>query len=259
MGALRISDVGMTFSVEKREPVTAIEGASLDVADGEFVAIVGPSGCGKTTLLRILAGLLAPTRGSVYIDGELTTRPRRDVAMMFQSPTLLPWRTVLQNCLLPVELHGKQSADDEDRARQLLGRAGLAGFEGRYPHELSGGMQQRVALCRALAIQPSVLLLDEPFGALDAMTRDQMNLDLHRMWESNKITTVLITHSITEAVFLAQRVVVMTSRPGRIDDVIEVPLPRQRDASTLQMDEFTATASRVRRYFTKTPEEMITP
>jgi NitT/TauT family transport system ATP-binding protein len=169
--------------------------------------------------------------------------------MMFQAPTLLPWKTVLGNCLLPRELHHRVGDEDRARARELLAWAGLDGFADRRPHELSGGMQQRVAICRALMSDPSALLLDEPFGALDAMTREQMNVDLHRIWGAGGVTTLLITHDIQEAVFLAQRVVVLSARPGRTLDVVDVPLPRERDISLIQTPQFAETCGRIRSYF----------
>ncbi|WP_051581390.1 ABC transporter ATP-binding protein [Pseudonocardia acaciae] len=252
---LKLAGVEKVFAPRGRPPTTALSELNLEIESNEFVAVVGPSGCGKTTLLRVLAGLTLPSKGAVTLDGEQITEPRPDLVMMFQSPTLLPWRKVIDNCLLPIEIRRKVTPEDADRARDLLERAGLGGFEDRYPNELSGGMQQRVALCRALIAQPSVLLLDEPFGALDAMTRDQMNLDLHRMWHANELTTVLITHSITEAVLLAQRIVVMSPRPGRVVDVYRVPLPASRDLDVLNSPRFAEACAYVRQYFTKDGSE----
>lgn len=246
---IAMADVGMTFSPPGRPVTQALEGVNLKVGGGEFVSVVGESGCGKTTLLRILAGLTQPTHGQVTMGDREVTKPRRDVSMMFQSPTLLPWRKVLGNVLLPLEVRGKVTAEDEESALSLLEKVGLGEFPDRWPHELSGGMQQRAALCRAMIADPEVLLLDEPFGALDAMTRDQMNLDLNRMWSRRNVTTVLITHSISEAVFLSQKVVVMSPRPGRVVDVIDVPLPNERDSEMLDSPEFAHTAARVRHHF----------
>lgn len=244
-----IRKLGMTFEPSGRPATQALEGIDLEIDAGEFIAVVGASGCGKTTLLRILAGLTRPTEGRALIGDRVVTRPHPDVAIMFQSPTLLPWRSVIENCFLPVQLRNRIRPGDRARSLELLERAGLGGFEDRLPHELSGGMQQRVALCRALIADPAIMLLDEPFGALDAMTRDQMNLDLRRMWARKSITTVLITHSISEAVFLAQRVVVMSPRPGRIVDVVDVPLPHDRTLDLLDSPEFTRTSAHIRSYF----------
>lgn len=243
-----VKDVEVTFAAQGR-PVTALSGMSMDLDRGDFVSIVGPSGCGKTTLLRVMAGLETPTSGAVYIDGDQVTGPRADTGIMFQAPTLLPWLTVLKNCVLPQTLRGDKSARAVQKARALLERVGLAEFEDRYPHELSGGMQQRVALCRALGTDPALLLLDEPFGALDALTRDRMNLLLHRMWIRQSATTLLITHSISEAVFLSQRVVVMSGRPGRVVEIVDVPLPRERDLQVMSTPEFAATRARVQAHF----------
>ena len=246
---LSVHDVGMTFSPPGRPVTQALEGIDLEVEGGEFVAIVGASGCGKTTLLRILAGLTQPTCGSVMMADREVLQPHPDVSMMFQSPTLLPWRKILDNILLPIEVRSKVTEDDRRNALELLANVGLGDFRDRWPHELSGGMQQRAALCRAMISDPKVLLLDEPFGALDAMTRDQMNLDLNRLWVRRGVTTVLITHSIAEAVFLAQRVIVMSPRPGRIVDIVDVPLPDERTAELLDSPEFSQTAAHVRQYF----------
>ena len=249
--SLTAKNVTHVFNRRGKTPVVALKGFSLDVAPGEFVAVVGPSGCGKTTLLHTFAGLAVPTSGEVFVGEEPMRSPRRDVAVMFQAPTLLPWRTVLGNCLLPRELDHRADERDREAARQLLAWAGLDGFADRRPHELSGGMQQRVAICRALMADPSVLLLDEPFGALDAMTREQMNVDLRRIWAASGVTTVLITHDIAEAVFLSSRVVVLSPRPGRILDVVDVPLPRDRDFSVIQTPEFTDACARVRSHFAR--------
>jgi NitT/TauT family transport system ATP-binding protein len=248
---LGVTAAGVTHVFGGKEPVVALQDFSLDIAAGEFVAIVGPSGCGKTTLLHTFAGLVEPTEGEVRLGTEPLRAPRRDIAMMFQAPTLLPWKTVLGNCLLPRELAHRIDDDDRARARELLDWAGLGGFADRHPHELSGGMQQRVAICRALMADPSVLLLDEPFGALDAMTREQMNVDLRRIWAESGVTTVLITHDIAEAVYLAERVVVLSPRPGRTLDVIDVPLPRDRDMAVIESPEFGQTCGRIRAYFAR--------
>lgn len=211
---ISVEDAEITFARKGAAPTTALKGMNLELDAGDFVSVVGPSGCGKTTLLRAIAGLQPTSSGKVLVDGAVVDQPRRETCVMFQAPTLLPWLTVLGNCLLPQRMRGGVKEEHRVRARELLARAGLEGFEKSYPHELSGGMQQRVALCRALGASPSLLLLDEPFGALDAMTREQMNLDLHTLWSRESVTTLLITHSISEAVFLSQRVVVMSARPA---------------------------------------------
>ncbi|HZS01851.1 MAG TPA: ABC transporter ATP-binding protein [Chloroflexota bacterium] len=206
----------------------ALDGVDLTVAPGEFVALVGESGCGKSTLLRLIAGLLTPTAGRVTLGGAPVEGPRADVALVFQRSVLLEWRTVLDNVLLPVEIRGLPRARYEAEARALLDAVGLAGFERRRPRQLSGGMQQRVALAQALLLQPAVLLLDEPFGALDAITREQLNLELLSLWEARRSSVVFVTHDLAEAVFLADRVVLLTRRPGRVAASFPVPLPRPR-------------------------------
>ncbi|GAA5063507.1 ABC transporter ATP-binding protein [Thermocatellispora tengchongensis] len=208
--------------------VEALRGLSLTVAEGEFVALVGRSGCGKSTLLRLIAGLLPPSEGEITVAGERVTKARRDIAMLFQRPALLPWRSVIDNVLLPVEIFGWRRAAHRERALRLLEMAGLAGFETRLPHELSGGMQQRVSLCRSLIGDPRVMLMDEPFSALDAITREELSVELQRVHMDNGLTIVFVTHSIDEAVLLADRVVVLTPRPGRIREVINIRIPRPR-------------------------------
>lgn len=252
-GALiEIEDVGMVYEAESG-PVEALQGITLSVAEGEFVAIVGPSGCGKSTLMRIIAGLRQVTSGRVVVDGLVVSRPISRVGMVFQSAVLLKWRTVLDNVLLPAELSGQDPAKFRERALQLLQLVGLGEFVGKQPGELSGGMQQRASLCRALLLDPPVLLMDEPFGALDAMTRDEMNLELLRIWgeersssaghsgpDSNgpRKTIIFVTHSIPEAVFLADRVVVMTPRPGRVAAIHEVAVSRPRTVESRIDSEF---------------------
>jgi len=208
--------------------VEALQAVELTVRAGEFVAVVGRSGCGKSTLLRLIAGLLRPTGGRVLVDGAEVRRPRRDVALMFQRPALLPWRSVLDNVLLPIELAGTRRAAYRERAEQLLHLVGLDEFQACAPHELSGGMQQRAALCRALILRPRALLMDEPFSALDALTRAELATELQRIHLDQRTTVVLVTHSIEEAVLLADRVVVLTPRPGRVRRVLEVGVPRPR-------------------------------
>jgi NitT/TauT family transport system ATP-binding protein len=212
----------------RRGVVEALRGVDLEVREGEFIALVGRSGCGKSTLLRLIAGLVPVSAGRIAVGGTPVTRPRQDVALMFQSPALLPWRTVADNVLLPVEMFGWDKRDYRDQALRLLDTVGLAGFEKRLPHELSGGMRQRVALCRSLIQQPRVMLMDEPFSALDALTREEMAIELQRIHMEHRATTVFVTHSIAEAVLLADRVAVLTPRPGRILRVMDIDIPRPR-------------------------------
>jgi NitT/TauT family transport system ATP-binding protein len=231
----------------KDAEVVALTGVDLQVARGEFVTIVGPSGCGKTTLLKLMGGLGGAYAGDLMLEGMPVTRPRRAIGFMFQAPTLLVWRTVLANVLLPIEVARLDKKKYVDRAHQLLELAGLKGFESRYPFELSGGMQQRVALVRSLIADPAILLMDEPFGALDAMSRESMNVELMRIWQETGKTVVFVTHSIPEAVFLGDRVVVMSPRPGRITDVVDVALPRPRTVESMNDPTFTAIAANIRR------------
>jgi NitT/TauT family transport system ATP-binding protein len=208
--------------------VLAIDHVRFEATAGEFVSVVGPSGCGKSTLLRLIAGLIPLTDGSISVNGLEVTEPRQDVALMFQRPTLLPWRTALENALLPPKLSGRLGEDAVRQAYELLELVGLDGFEHTYPRHLSGGMQQRVALARLLMVGVEVLLLDEPFAAVDQLTRERLNLELLRVHERLTATALLVTHNIQEAILLADRVIVMTPRPGRIADVIEVPFERPR-------------------------------
>jgi len=237
---IALDRVGMIYEAPSG-PVEALRDISLVVRRGEFVALVGPSGCGKSTLLRIVAGLRVATRGQVVVDGHAVTRPIPEVGMVFQAPVLLRWRSILDNVLLPAELAGLEVKHYRDRARDLLRLVGLEGFEAKRPHELSGGMQQRASLCRALLLDPPLLLMDEPFGALDAMTRDEMNLELLRVWGDGRRdskTILFVTHAISEAVFLADRVVVMSARPGRIERICPVNLPRPRAVEARASAEF---------------------
>jgi len=229
--------------------VHALQQISFSVKEGEFVAIVGPSGCGKSTLLKILAGLMLPSKGEACLRGAPINGPRRDIGVVFQSPVLLPWRSVLENVLLPVDVQGLAGDWHRKAALELLSLVGLREFAHRYPWELSGGMQQRVAITRALIHDPAMLLMDEPFGALDAMTREQMNLELQRIWLERKKTVLFITHSIPEAVFLADRVLVMTQRPGRITDAVTVDIPRPRRLEAINLPEFCASVSSIRAQF----------
>jgi NitT/TauT family transport system ATP-binding protein len=222
----------------KSGPLHALDNVSLEVRDGEFLCIIGPSGCGKTTLLWSMAGLIRLNGGDITLDGERITKPNPHIAMIFQDANLLPWRTVEKNIQLPFEL--KRRPMDKARINKLLERVGLGGFNDKYPRELSGGMQQRASIVRSLAVDPSVLLMDEPFGALDAFTRDEMNLLVQEIWMETGKTIAFVTHSIPEAIFLADRIVVMSARPGRIAAVVDVDLPRPRKVEIQTEPEFIA-------------------
>jgi ABC-type nitrate/sulfonate/bicarbonate transport system ATPase subunit len=224
----------------------ALAEVSFDVAPQEFVCLVGPSGCGKSTLLRALAGLQQPTSGRVIFEGEPLVGPRRRIGFVFQKSNLMPWRTTLENVLLPLELAGADPAEARGRALQLIELVGLTGFENSRPRDLSGGMEQRVAIARALVHDPDMLLLDEPFGALDALTRERMGVELLRIWDARRKPVVMVTHSIPEAVFLADRVLVMSGRPGRLRADLKVPLPRPRKQAMMYDEAFGELAARVR-------------
>jgi NitT/TauT family transport system ATP-binding protein len=226
--------------------VLALSDISFSVGDGEFIAVVGPSGCGKSTLLKILAGLLPQTAGEADLKGSPIKGPRRDIGVVFQSPVLFPWRTVLGNVMLPADVQGLDKGEMRKRALDLIKLVGLSGFEERYPRELSGGMQQRVGIVRALIHDPAILLMDEPFGALDAMTRESMNVELQRIWMERRKTVLFITHSTAEAVYLADRVIVMTARPGKIGDEFAVDLARPRMLDVMNTEAFGAYVKRVR-------------
>ena len=225
---------------------TAVDGVSFRVKENTFVSIVGPSGCGKSTLLRIVSGLVGPSGGRVLVRGKEVTRPVLDVGMVFQAPVLLPWRTTVNNILFVAEMRGERAARHQTRALELIRLAGLEGFENSYPHELSGGMQQRAAICRALLLNPSLILMDEPFGALDIITRERMGFELQKIWSASRNTVLFVTHSITEAVLLSDTVIVMTSRPGRIRSVVEIDLPRPRTPDTLRNVRFIELSATVR-------------
>ena len=231
-------DIGVTFRPADRDPVTALAGFGLEVTRGEFVSLVGPSGCGKSTFLNIVLGLLRPDTGEVRIDGRPVRGPASDRAMVFQEFGLLPWRSVQANVELGLELKGAAAAERRLRCLELIQLVGLTGFERHYPHELSGGMKQRVGLARALATNPEVLLMDEPFAALDAQTRDIMQAELLRIWERSKKTVVFVTHSIEEAAYLSDRVVVLSARPGRRKAEMPVRLPRPRNYEMRLSPEF---------------------
>ena len=235
---IQARNITLVFSPKNREPVTALKDFSLEVGKSEFVSIVGPSGCGKSTFLNILLGLIKPDSGEIKLDGALITGPGQERAMVFQEFGLLPWRTVTANVELGLELKGVPHLQRSGRATELIELVGLKGFESHYPHELSGGMKQRVGLARALATEPQVLLMDEPFAALDAQTRDLMQAELLQIWEQTKKTVLFVTHSIEEAAYLSDRVIVMTARPGRTKEILNIALPRPRDYEMRLTPEF---------------------
>jgi NitT/TauT family transport system ATP-binding protein len=225
--------------------LVALDGVNLQVMDGEFVAIVGPSGCGKTTFLSVVDGLIATTAGRVLVDGEVVTRPGPDRAVVFQDASLLPWRTVLGNVRYGLECLGVRGREADERAARLIALVGLAGFEHHYSHELSGGMQQRVNLARALVVDPKILLMDEPFASLDAQTRELMQEELTRIWEEARKTVLFITHQIDEAIYLADRVVVFSGRPGKVKDSIAVDIERPRPLGVKRQARFHALEDRI--------------
>ena len=229
-------------------PVRALHEVDLDIAPGEFVALIGPSGCGKTTLLRVIADLEPITSGTVLVNGMSPHEARlaRAYGYVFQSPALFPWRTVLANVMLPLQIQGRSAVDCQAVAMEQLARVGLAGFERKYPWQLSGGMQQRVSIARALGFEPRILMMDEPFGALDEITRDRLNEQLQQLWQRERRTVVFVTHSIAEAVYLSTRIVVMSPRPGRVLKIIRSPLPDERHLGLRDSPEFIALAHEVR-------------
>jgi NitT/TauT family transport system ATP-binding protein len=235
---IAIRGLSKTFATLQGERIDALIDINVAISAGSFATIVGPSGCGKSTLLRILAGLIPASAGSVEIAGQIVAGPRKDIGMVFQSSILLPWRTVFDNVMLPAEILGIPRDRARSRAQELLRMVHLEGFDNKYPQELSGGMQQRASIARALLHDPAILLMDEPFGALDAMTREQMNLELQRIWRESGKTVILVTHSIPEAVFLGDEVLVMTPRPGRLAQVLPVALPRPRGLDGMATPEF---------------------
>lgn len=238
-GAAHIDIRDLRHTFERAGMVTnALDGVDLEVRTGELVSIVGPSGCGKSTLLRIVAGLLPFSAGRVQVGGRDVAGPQTDLGIVFQSPVLLDWRNVLDNVLIQLELRGLDANQYRDRARQLLADVGLGDFQDRRPRELSGGMRQRVAIVRALIHDPTLLMMDEPFGALDALTREQMRIDLEKLWLQQRHTLLFVTHGISEAVALADRVVVMTPRPGRIEKIITIDLPRPRNKAVVASSRF---------------------
>ncbi len=243
---IAIRGLSKTYRIRGRPDVCAVADLTCEVVRGEFVALVGPSGCGKTTLLKMLAGLLSPSSGRLLFAGQPLTGPRNDFGIVFQNPVLPAWRSVLENVLLPIDILRQDRRAHRDRARELLKLVNLDEFRDRYPFELSGGMQQRVALCRALIHNPVVLLMDEPFGALDAMTREEMNDELLRLWDQRQQTVLFITHSIAEAVYLADRVLVLSGRPSHVKAEVPVPLPRPRRLGMRFTGEFASTVVQIR-------------
>jgi NitT/TauT family transport system ATP-binding protein len=233
------------FYQTKTGAVHALDDVSIDVREGEFLCILGPSGCGKTTLLWSMAGLHALTAGEIRLDGELIVRPHPEIAMIFQDANLLPWRTLERNIRLPFEL--KRIPPDRERIQHLLERVNLVGFDNKYPRELSGGMQQRASIVRSLAVNPSMLLMDEPFGALDAFTRDEMNLLIQEIWLETKKTIAFVTHSIPEAIFLADRIVVMSARPGRVAGLYDIDIPRPRSVDIQTRPDFIERVMEIKR------------
>jgi NitT/TauT family transport system ATP-binding protein len=245
---VHLDGVDKVFARGDQPVTTALEGITLDIARGEFVSLIGPSGCGKSTLLRIIGDLTGPTRGEVIVNGKPAERARRDrdYGMVFQAPVLFEWRTVEDNVKLPLEIMGASAERRSKRAAEMLELVELGDFLKHYPWQLSGGMQQRVAIARALAIEPALLLMDEPFGALDEMTRERMNSEVLRIWEQTGTTVVFVAHSIPEAVFLSSRVVVMSARPGRVTRVIDVDLPRPRNEDTRETRRYFELVTEVR-------------
>jgi NitT/TauT family transport system ATP-binding protein len=245
---VRIAGVDKTFARGDQAVTKALEDIDLEISSGEFVSLIGPSGCGKSTLLRIVGDLIAPSTGTVTVNGKTAAQARRDrdYGMVFQSPVLFDWRTVEDNVKLPLEILGQDAATRTARAREMLELVELGDFLKHHPYQLSGGMQQRVAIARALAFQPSILLMDEPFGALDEMTRERMNSEVLRIWEQTGTTILFVTHSIPEAVFLSSRVVVMSPRPGRITNVVDIDLPRPRNEDSRETRRYFELVTQVR-------------
>jgi NitT/TauT family transport system ATP-binding protein len=244
---VRYDNVAMTYpSTRGRPPLRALEPVNLSVDRGEFICLVGPSGCGKTTLLKITAALLNPTQGSVLFKEARLTEPSRSIGVMFQKPVLLPWRTVEKNAYLPAEIAGTMGSEVVDRVSRVLKMVGLQDFATALPDQLSGGMQQRAALARTLAYEPELMLMDEPFGALDEFTREAMNLELSELTHQAGITSLFVTHNIPEAVFLADRIVVMSPRPGRVSGIVEVPFPKPRRVEFMRDPAFTELTFEVR-------------
>ncbi len=245
--AVRLTDVEMTFATREGS-TAALQDIDLSIGSGEFVSLIGPSGCGKSTLLRIVGDLIRPTGGTVEVNGKPAPEARagREYGMVFQAPVLFDWRTVEANVRLPLELMGMDRRKRDERVRDMVELVELGGFMRHYPHQLSGGMQQRVAIARALSLEPTLLLMDEPFGALDEMTRERLNAEVLRIWQQTGTTVIFVTHSIPEAVFLSTRVVVMSPRPGRITNVVEIDLPQPRNEQTRETERYFELVTEVR-------------
>ena len=246
---IEVAGVSRIFAARDGSPTMAVDGVDLNIGDREFVALLGPRGCGKSTLLSIIAGLIEATAGEVRIEGKPVRAPYTNIGIVFQNDLLLDWRNVLDNVLVQFEMRGLDPKPHAEKARALIASVGLGGFESKYPWELSGGMRQRVAICRALIHDPPLLLMDEPFGALDALTREQLQVDLQRLWQDSSKTVVFVTHSIDEAVFLAERVVVMTPRPGKIREVLRIGLPRPRGIEARDSEVFAANVRHINHLF----------
>jgi NitT/TauT family transport system ATP-binding protein len=246
---ISIENVSKQYASSHGGAIQALDTVGIGIGESEFVSIVGPSGCGKSTLLMIVSGLTPASTGVVRIDGAKVTGPYTDLGIVFQQDTLLDWRTVLQNVMIQADIRRLPRAAMEKRARELLALVGLQGFEKMYPHELSGGMRQRVSICRSLLHDPLLLLMDEPFGALDALTRDQLNIDLLRFWQETRKTVLFVTHSVPEAIFLSDRVIIMSARPGKVEDIVTIDLPRPRSLAIRQTPAFAAYSDRISRVF----------
>lgn len=249
---IKIENLSMKYPNKNGgEPVTALQNVNLDIKQGEFISLLGPSGCGKTTLLRIIADLLQPTEGKITVRGETPRdiRLKKKYGVVFQNPVLYDWRTIRRNICMPMELIGMKKADRTKQVTKMLDLVGLQDFGKRYPYELSGGMQQRVGIARALAIDPEILLMDEPFSALDEFTREKLHVDLLEIWRKTNKTVIFVTHNISEAVFLSDRVVVLSPHPGRVSTVIDINLPRPRDMESKQTTEFYDYITKIRNSF----------
>jgi NitT/TauT family transport system ATP-binding protein len=245
---VRLAGVQKAFPVKGGGQTVALQGIDLDIARGEFISLIGPSGCGKSTLLRVVGDLIQPSSGTVEVNGKSAAQARRDrdYGMVFQAPVLFDWRTVEGNVRLPLEIQKVPAAEQQRKIEAMLELVELTGFHKHYPHQLSGGMQQRVAIARALAFQPAILLMDEPFGALDEMTRERLNAEVLKVWAQTGTTVIFVTHSIPEAVFLSTRVVVMSARPGRISEIIDIDLPQPRGEDTRETDRYYELVTQVR-------------
>lgn len=246
-----LDNIGMTYKTNDGKDVTALTSVSLDINKGEFISLLGPSGCGKTTLLRIIADLLQPTQGTITVGGETPRRARlkQRYGIVFQSAVLYDWRTVKKNVMLPLEIMHIPKDQRAERAEKMLELVGLTDFADHYPNQLSGGMQQRVGIARALALQPEILLMDEPFSALDEFTREKLHMDLLKIWRKTNKTIIFVTHNIQEAVFLSDRVCVLSPHPGRLSAVVDIDLPRPREMDIKNTPEFTALVAKVRNSF----------